>query len=275
MSNEDSLFASFSGDYQIQHKKTSKPKKPRNRKSSKKSNEITVSDGQLSFSDIDNETIESQETNKALDENISDASESSEDTQEILIEHAINNDAISSNNDEVLPDNNASSAIDCSEDKNDNDSLVIDIPRKVPDTLLGIAISNQGKFYAEQSNKLKQAIKHPYIRKDNILTEAERKLYHLIYKELNAKLSCIDKSVVVFPKVRLADIVEVDSSLKSKKEYVYKITSKHIDYLICDSVYTDIICAVELDDHYHYRDDRIARAFLEIVVYSYLELIYL
>lgn len=129
----------------------------------------------------------------------------------------------------------------------------------VNETLLGKAIKNQGKFFAEQNEKISYAIKHPYIKRDTVFTEAEKKLYRLMKAELNSKLVCIHKAISIFPKVRVADIIDVDPVLRDNKTYLYKITNKHIDYIICDESSLDIICAVELDDSYHYKDKAIER----------------
>ena len=104
----------------------------------------------------------------------------------------------------------------------------------------------------------------PYLKRAEILTSAERSLYNLLTNTLNTKLSCINKHILIFPKIRLADIFDVNMTYNhiTKDDrwfYLSQITSKHLDYLICDSDIMNIICGVELDDFYHNKFDRLAR----------------
>lgn len=136
------------------------------------------------------------------------------------------------------------------------EDVVIDIPR---DSVLQVAINNKGKYFLEKNKELAYAINHPYYLKSNVLTKAECKLFEIMLSEINKRLACINKSIYIFPKVRIADFIEVQDALKFNREYFYKIAQKHIDYLIFDSSTFNLICAVELDDSYHYRADKIER----------------
>lgn len=136
---------------------------------------------------------------------------------------------------------------------------VISIPRDKTSSQLQVAINNKGKVFAEKNEELKYAEKHPYILKEEILTRAEASLFFIMNKTFNSLLACIGKGIVIFPKIRLADIIEVSTPLKSRKELLYRIAYKHIDYLICDRDTLGLVCAVELDDFYHTRSDKIAR----------------
>lgn len=61
---------------------------------------------------------------------------------------------------------------------------------------------------------------------------------------------CDENNLLICPKVRLEDIVEVDT-----KENAYKfrnyIKSKHIDFVLCDNK-LNALAALELDDNTHY-----------------------
>lgn len=97
--------------------------------------------------------------------------------------------------------------------------------------------------------KIKEVKSHskdfPYI-KSKLLTPAELQLYHFMINNLdNSKRICI------VPKVRLGDIIEVDPYITLSKTPFYKISSKHVDYLICEEDTMDTICVVELDDYTH------------------------
>lgn len=59
-------------------------------------------------------------------------------------------------------------------------------------------------------------------------------------------------------KVRLWDILYVPRSEESRK-YENKISSKHIDFLLCDPTTMHPVLAIELDDASHHRTDRQGR----------------
>lgn len=85
----------------------------------------------------------------------------------------------------------------------------------------------------------------PY-KRAKLLTDAELQLFNFMQNNL-----CQIDRITIFIKVRLADIAEVDNRVTLSKEYLWKITNKHVDFLICDKNTLDIICAVELDDYTH------------------------
>ena len=82
----------------------------------------------------------------------------------------------------------------------------------------------------------------PY-KKKYILTKAE----YAFYKILKAK--CTEKNILICPKVRLEDFIEVTDN-KQYMKYRGYIKSRHIDYLLCDEN-LKIISAIELDDNSH------------------------
>ena len=122
---------------------------------------------------------------------------------------------------------------------------------------LQTAVKNASSDIMKMNKELAYAREHPYFARDRLMTRAEEKLYRLMLKSINSRLKCINKSVVIFPKIRLADIIDTHRSLD--KSYLYKIAYKHIDYTICDSESLDVITTVELDDDYHNMDSKIAR----------------
>lgn len=91
----------------------------------------------------------------------------------------------------------------------------------------------------------------PY-QKRPILTENEK----AFFREL--KTITERQNLLLFTKVRLADIVEIKSNTKQWQHYMNKIQSKHIDFVICNQN-MDIITVIELDDKSHQRKDRIKR----------------
>jgi hypothetical protein len=78
-------------------------------------------------------------------------------------------------------------------------------------------------------------------------------------------LSSLDAAVGsthrVFGKVRLADVIDVDSS-RSKAMWqraFNRISAKHLDYLVCERDSLDVVAAIELDDASHGIPDRQVR----------------
>lgn len=66
-----------------------------------------------------------------------------------------------------------------------------------------------------------------------------------------------EKNLQILAKIRLADLVEVNSGTKDWSKYFNKIKSKHIDFAIADNM--KIIALIELDDKSHEKDNRVQR----------------
>lgn len=89
-----------------------------------------------------------------------------------------------------------------------------------------------------------------YFKKDYTFTKNELFAYRDIKK-------IADKcDLVVFPKMRLADICGVTKGTKYWNAYFSKIKSKHIDFVLCDNKLCSPMIAIELDDSTHQREDR-------------------
>lgn len=105
-------------------------------------------------------------------------------------------------------------------------------------------VSEKTKKELEERNKeLLRVREHPYIKKNNLLTIAEKKLY----KFLRSRLS---QDIVIFSKIRLADIVELNEAVTRDSKAFMKIAYKHVDFALM-SPDLDLICIVELDDFTH------------------------
>ena len=63
------------------------------------------------------------------------------------------------------------------------------------------------------------------------------------------------KGCIICPKVRLLDIIEPKRGEEKYKTRLYKIQSKHVDFVICDQNMT-VKAIIELDDNSHERSDR-------------------
>lgn len=90
-------------------------------------------------------------------------------------------------------------------------------------------------------NKDTLSLSDKYKRKQ-LLTKTEYTFYGILKKK------CDEASLLICPKVRLEDFIEVTAEEKMK--YRGYIKSRHIDFLICDSKLR-IIAAIELDDSSH------------------------
>lgn len=80
-----------------------------------------------------------------------------------------------------------------------------------------------------------------YLRKA-LFTPAEKSFYDVL------NLS-IDKKYTIFGKVRIADVLNPVKG--SGRGALSTITSKHFDFVICDSETLMMLCAIELDDKSH------------------------
>lgn len=80
----------------------------------------------------------------------------------------------------------------------------------------------------------------------NILTKNE----YSFYMKLRSK---INKDLLVFPKVRMEDIVNVNKNFDNSNKTRHRnyIKSRHLDFIIADKDLR-ILCAVELDDSSHF-----------------------
>lgn len=76
----------------------------------------------------------------------------------------------------------------------------------------------------------------------HLLTKAEYSFYSILKK------ICEESNLLICPKVRLEDFIQVTAQEKSK--YRGYIKSRHIDFLICDAK-LHVIGALELDDNSH------------------------
>lgn len=95
--------------------------------------------------------------------------------------------------------------------------------------------------------------KWPYLKKDSLLTEAEKRFY-LVLSEI------IGNDYLIFSKVRLADLLYLPKMNNSDYyHYQNKIQSKHVDFLICDKENIKPLLIIELDDSSHLKIDRILR----------------
>jgi hypothetical protein len=91
----------------------------------------------------------------------------------------------------------------------------------------------------------KSSKNYKYSRKSGLLTKNEL----AFYRELCKAASSL--KLIVMPKVRVADIIEPKKGSKNYQGAFNRISSKHLDFVLCDSVTTKPLLAIELDDKSH------------------------
>lgn len=98
----------------------------------------------------------------------------------------------------------------------------------------------------------------PYKKKDFLLTKAERSFYEVLC------LAVKNLDVSLFVKVRLADLLYLPKGTDNRQSHVNRITSKHVDFVICSLPSLSPVIAIELDDSSHQQPNRVIRdEFLE------------
>ena len=104
--------------------------------------------------------------------------------------------------------------------------------------------------------------KLPYFLKSSVLTNYEMKLYYVLAP------FCSRNNLILFSKVRLADFVQTYQG-RNFYHWFNRISSKHVDFLICQPGSFKPLLAVELDDYTHrYKDRQDRDYFVNCVYYS-------
>lgn len=89
-----------------------------------------------------------------------------------------------------------------------------------------------------------------YKKRTYFFTKNELKFYRDLVKET------ADLNVVLFSKVRLADIIEPKEKGEKWQSQFNRIKSKHVDFVLCEPISIKPILVIELDDSSHERADR-------------------
>jgi len=111
------------------------------------------------------------------------------------------------------------------------------------------AILNVRKY---PRSKTPGVLEHPYELRPAILTAAENRFFTVLRNATPAHL-------YICPMVRLADVIEVIKDTPNWQRNFNRISSKHIDFIICDSQTFEPIIGIELDDRSHDKQNRKAR----------------
>ena len=98
-------------------------------------------------------------------------------------------------------------------------------------------------------NKPVAAAALPYRKKDYLLTAAERSFYEVL-------CSVLDGQLLVFTKVRLADLVYMSKGTANRQTHFNRIQSKHVDFVLCTRDKLSPVLVIELDDASHEEEPR-------------------
>lgn len=86
---------------------------------------------------------------------------------------------------------------------------------------------------------------YPY-KKKYLLTRTEYTFYSIL------KQKCDSKNILICPKVRMEDFLQVTDT-ENKMKYRGYIKSRHIDFILCDNK-LNMIAGLELDDRSHQQE---------------------
>lgn len=100
--------------------------------------------------------------------------------------------------------------------------------------------------YESKEDPTKENKKYPY-KKKFLLTKAEYAFYQVL------KPICDKKEILICPKVRMEDFLEITDK-KNLQKYRGYIKSRHIDFILCNSKLY-MIAGIELDDKTHQKDE--------------------
>lgn len=104
-----------------------------------------------------------------------------------------------------------------------------------------------GLFGIKPKQQVETATTLPYRRRDSLLTPAE----HHFYLSL---LQAIENRAVIVPKVGLQDVFFITDREKYQ-HYRNRISTRHIDFLICETGTLKPLFGIELDDSSHSRSE--------------------
>jgi len=92
----------------------------------------------------------------------------------------------------------------------------------------------------------------PYHARNYFFTKAENSFFQVLRQAVGSRY-------VIFAKVRLSDVLDIDRGVERYQSHRNRIQSKHVDFVLCEPQDFRICAALELDDASHERDDRVSR----------------
>jgi hypothetical protein len=106
-----------------------------------------------------------------------------------------------------------------------------------------------------------QAVNNGYRVVPSLLTDSELEFYRVLTQ-------AVDVDHVVQSKVRIADLITVNQSVRAWQKTFNQIASKHADFVVCDKNTLRPLVVIELDDSSHAKLDRQQRDQFVNDVYS-------
>lgn len=105
--------------------------------------------------------------------------------------------------------------------------------------------------FIQRQNPQEASNTYAYRKIDPFLTPAERSFFGVLTQIVNEEIS-------IFSKVRVADVISPAKGLSRSdwQKAFNKISSKHFDFLLCNTDDLSILCALELDDKSHNAKNR-------------------
>jgi very-short-patch-repair endonuclease len=91
--------------------------------------------------------------------------------------------------------------------------------------------------------------KFPYFKKD-LMSKGELNFFNQFQERI------ADKDYVLLAKVRIADLIGVSRKINDWKGYFWKISQKHVDFVLCKKDSLEVVAIIDLDDSSHEREDR-------------------
>jgi hypothetical protein len=89
----------------------------------------------------------------------------------------------------------------------------------------------------------RKSLPHPYQRRDAMLSRGELAFYTVLRRALQGTFG-------ISLKTRLADVVQIPPELWDSP-HGWKLSQKHVDFVLYDRQTTGIVAVVELDDRTH------------------------
>jgi len=90
----------------------------------------------------------------------------------------------------------------------------------------------------------------PYKKRDDFLSFSELSFYC-------ALKTFVENKATICPKVAIKEVIFVDNSIKEgRRKFSNWISQKHVDFVLCHASTMQVICAVELDDKSHNKENR-------------------
>ena len=118
--------------------------------------------------------------------------------------------------------------------------------------VVAVALKLSEKVRPSLNPSLKHSTKYDYVARNSVMTQKESRFFLFLSKVFQAEY-------FVFPQMHLSTLVETKDVGKRRWSAFLHINRKSVDYVLCDKITLQPICAIELDDWTHSRSSRVKR----------------